>query len=304
MLTCLTILTGARIVGAEPSSYHLVGWANTLVPGAGRAILGDNQRALIEAAAELSTFSLGFSLSRLSPMTIDGVPPSIPRLRTRAKGGARVETVDFKKGIYAEGLQIFGIKAHMTNTFLAYRAAGAPGVDQTDTADLFLAPFKKKVLANPWVYWGITTSLLGVVLDYTATLQRGVPKHARVSAVSTALYDTTAIALVPFGSGAPEEMFYRGFLQNELLQAFSTPYAAIPVSTTAFALSHQAGIDQIVAALTGFYMGVMTYRHDGQLSPGIAYHFWSDILVGIESAVLLSLGQTTRPAKVNFSLSW
>ena len=299
----VSVLSGTSVSWAEPS-YHLIGWLNTFVPGSGRFLMGENGRGALEASVEITTFGIGYSLSPLSPMTIDGVPVSIPNRRKQTKGSAEATNAQFQKGLYAEWLQVFGLKAHMTNTFLAYRDSGAPGVDLTPTKDLFLAPFAKQELSNPWVYWGLLSSFATVALDCTVAIMRkqGVNKHARLTTPSLAMYDTTAIGLIPLGSGAPEEMFYRGFLQNEMLQAFSTPYAAIPVSTTAYALSHQSGVDQWVAAMTGFYLGLMTYQNEGRLSPGIAYHYWSDIFVGIESAILMWKGQPAKPIKLNLAL--
>lgn len=64
------------------------------------------------------------------------------------------------------------------------------------------------------------------------------------------------------------------------------------------------GVDQLVAAITVLYLGTMTYQNSGRLGPGIAYHFWSDVFVGIESAVLIARGQPAKPVTANFALSW
>src|SRR4051812_48391026 len=70
----------------EPShNYHLIGIANTFVPGSGQILLGNPVRGAFEASLEISTFALGYSLSRLSPFSLDGVPAELPRVRVRRR---------------------------------------------------------------------------------------------------------------------------------------------------------------------------------------------------------------------------
>ena len=274
---------------------HLVGWLNTFIPGSGQCLLGNCLLGAGQATLEISTFWIGFHLSRKTPLTLDGAPERIPRYRSN-----RVYTADVNidKGLEADLLQEFGIKLHMINTYNAYREAAdvGQGIDQTTTGELFLAPFKTENLSNPWVYVPLGVSVGAILVDYfSSTRSIGAATIPRLTTSSNILYGATYGALIPLGSGVPEEMFYRGFFQNEMYRLAPSPYVAIPLSTLAYTFSHEAGIDRISAAITGTYLGYLAYRNHGQLSQGITFHFWADIASGVESFILLNKAESRAP---------
>ncbi len=281
---------------AMASNYHLVGWLNAAVPGAGQSLLGNPGLGALQAGLEISTFYVGFQLSQRTPMTLDGVPAELPSFKKGQKGFR----VSINTAIYANFLQEFGIKYHMVNTFLAYRDAAqndpeaSSYIDQKSTLKMFLEPFQKENLFNPWVY--IPIAILGAytLSDYFAS-RATTPKVQGMTTYSNFLYALYYGGWQPHGSGVPEEMFYRGFLQNEFYHLIASPFFAIPMSTLLFALSHEPGDGRITAAVAGSYMGFLAHKYHGNLGPGTTIHFWGGVLLGIEAILLNHDGQRITP---------
>lgn len=277
-------------------NYHLVGWANAFLPGSGQMIMGNYTLGLAQSAFELGTFFWGYSLSKLSPLSLDGVPEELPTFSRKSRLGQ----ANINQAVYADMLQEIGIKTHFVNTFTAYREAAkndpemSKRIDQRSLWDMFTSPLSLSAFEDPWVY--VPTGLLAIettlvyFLDKN-TLGRGAP----LTPYSNFLYGLNYGAIQPFGSGAPEEMFYRGFLQNELLELVDSPYFAIPISSAAFAFSHQAGNGRLTAAVAGGYLGYLAYRYPGNLAPGITVHFWGAIMLGIQTILLNSDAQKSTP---------
>jgi hypothetical protein len=236
---------------------------------------------------------------------LDGVPELLPDYRRREPSGQD----DLTKPLVADVLQEFGIKYHMVNTFDAYREAaiaeaahGGPqlsqigqGIDSRPTLDLFLDPFQPENLADPWVW--IPLALVGgaVAVEYYTVQQGNTPNQQRLTPTSNFLYAFNYGIWQPIGSGAPEEMFYRGFLQNELHSLVPSPFFSIPLSTLAFSFSHAPGSGRITSAVVGAYLGYLAYRFQGHLGRGITLHFWGDFLLGLESILLNNDAQRTTP---------
>ena len=300
---------------AEPPSYHLVGWVNTAVPGGGQYLLGNPLKGAIQTTLEAGTFGWGYSLSRRSPLTLDGVPEDLPlpsahistrkttalvckiNPRTHKNECSNVistsstfvasSEVDISKSLYADWLQEFGLKYHMVNVFESYREAagtnsaiGDQKIDQTPTGDLFLAPFKWDNVSSLWVFPAVIVTAAALIYNYQNSSTDG--SFGQISPLnkgSQRLYDTTYLAVLPAGSGAPEEMFYRGFVQHELYGLVQSAVFSVGVSTALFAFSHSAD-DRPSAAVSGAYEGIVTHVHKGELSKAIAYHFWADVLAG------------------------
>ena len=290
------LLTFARF-DAIAGNYHLVGWFNTFVPGGGQLLLGDYRLAVSQAIVEAGTFGWGYALSRREPMTLDGVPEELP---TYVVSRRRAAQGDITKALYADLLQEVGIKTHMTDVFLAYRQAAASEteassrIDQSAPLELFLAPFQSENLTNPWVYLPLGMIAAEVAVDYF-TSRGNVDRNAPLTPTSNFLYTLNYAFWQPIGSGAPEEMFYRGFLQNELYNLVPSPFFSIPVAATAFALSHEPGPGRWSAALAGTYLGYLAHRYAGRLGPGITVHFWGVVLLGVETVFLSHDAQRTTP---------
>ena len=106
----------AQDATAQPN-YHLVGWINTVVPGAGELMLGNPELAGAKAGIETGTFLWVYSLSAHAPMTLDGVPEILPSLQNSDQ--------DLSRSLYADMLQEAGLKYHMVNVYNAYRNSAA-----------------------------------------------------------------------------------------------------------------------------------------------------------------------------------
>ncbi len=307
--------------GAE-LDFHEVGWFNTVVPGGGQFLLGKSLYGVQEFAFEVGAFGVGYALSARSPLTIDGVPENYPALSTSLTSATSVVDVckkkdirgrciqfgpqtltntnlstnasaaDQTKAVLAAFLQEVGLKAHMHDVFNSYRDAykkyggdSGQGIDMTSSRELYLAPFNAEVMRSPWVWAPLLIVTGATVLDYTSQINGGISPIQKLTAFSNSGVAVNQLALYPVGSGAPEEMFYRGFIQNEAYHWIPSPFFAIPFSTAAFALSH--GPDgHLGASISGSYLGFLAYKNHGALSEGIALHFWSVFVLGVESLVL------------------
>jgi hypothetical protein len=308
-------LSWSQACRADPPNYHIVGWTNAVVPGGGQYLLGHPLLGAVQTTLEAGTFLWGYSLSRRSPFTLDGVPEDLPlpsahvstrrtiarvctinprTHKTTCSNEASISstfipssTVDITKSLYADWLQEFGLKYHMVNIFNSYREAAGPDsaigdqkIDQTPTTDLFLAPFKWDNVSSLWVFPAVIVTAAALIFTYqTASNDGSFGQISPLDKGSQRLYDTTYLGILPVGSGAPEEMFYRGFVQHELYGLVQSAVFSVGVSTALFAFSHSTD-DRPSAAVSGAYEGIVTHVHHGELSKAIAYHFWADVLAG------------------------
>lgn len=287
-------------------NYHFIGWANALLPGSGQTLLGNPGEGALQATYEVSSFAIGYRLSNSEIFSLDGFTAPRPLGRLRSPGG-----ISFESEVSGDLLQEFGLKAHMVNTFNAYRQAAFRSgmamdhIDQTATLDLFKEPFQLPNLSNPWVYIPILTVFTTSVIDYLIQTSRTLPPSPRLNPNSNALYAFNYGLWQPFGSGAPEEMFYRGFLQNEFYEMVPSPFFAIPLSSLLFSLSHAPGEGRFSAAIAGGYLGYLSYRYQGRLGPGITVHFWSGVILGLETILLSQRGQrSTPPASFDLQINF
>ena len=284
---------------------HLVAWSNLFFPGAGELIRGNYGEGLTQTAYESATFMSGYLLSeKESFSSLDGISDSFKPFN-RLSRGERNSQVSLERKMFSNILLEFSIKAHMTNTFLAYRdaykAQGVTlGLDQHTEWEAFMSPFEKKYLLDSDVWIPLTIVAASVIADYATT------QPAAVSALnprSNFLYDFNYGIWQPIGSGYPEESFFRGFLQNEVKLATHSPVMAVLAQSIAFALSHEPGGGRYSAALVGMYLGYLAEKKHGDLGPGIAVHFWGDIFLGVETALLSHREQKTTP-QAGFTLQF
>jgi hypothetical protein len=277
-------------------NYHLVGWLNTVAPGSGEGLLGNEVEGLTQLSAEAGTFLWGYSISRRTPMTLDGVPEQVPEYnRVLSK-----QQQNINADIFADALQEFGIKYHFVNTFDAYREAAKRqgvtlGIDQTPTNDLFLAPFKSNILSDPWVWFPLMVVAGYAIEDYITTVNGTLNRQANLTATSNYMYAVNYLGVQSIGSGAPEEMFFRGFMQHEFEEAVPSPWFSIPATTALFAFAHAPGNGRYTAAAAGTYLGYLAHRENGQLSKGIAVHFWGVVILGIETVMLTQKAERALP---------
>ena len=283
-------------------SFHLVGWVNTIVPGGGALLLDEPCLAAVQATVEVGTFLGGYSLSNKGTMTLDGVGETIPARGSNGTGNRATDPQDITPALQGDFLQEIGLKYHMVNVYDSYRrsgASGGQGIDDTSIRDLFLSPFQTENLESPWVYIGLVGSLAAHAIMYST---QGTTSTTPLTARSNIQYDALYGAVYPVGSGAPEEMFYRGFLQNEFYEMTGTPYAAVPLSAAAFMFSHSSD-GYLGAGALGLYLGTLTYLEKGRLSKSIAIHFWNDVIMGAFAIAALNrnaYSSSVRPIYFSF----
>jgi len=325
------------------ADFHTVGWVNTFVPGGGRFMMGEYGKAAKEATLEVGTFAIGYSISPDGQITLDGTPvgyPAVttfsyistsirkvcikrnpiteiceqrePRLVSRSQKAIDYSPADATHPLTAAVLQEFGLKYHIMNVFFSYRdqfnieGAKDPGqgIDQRSASAMLKDPFQKETLTSPWVYIPILFASTFAYFDYKS--QNKLSASNPISPLNTRSKVFTAfdqMIMYPVGSAAPEETFYRGFLQNELYYAYRTPYFAIPMSSLLFALSHSQD-SWPSAFITGLYQGFLAYNNNGNLAFGNAVHFWGVVALGLESYILTLNSQAHAPAAVNFSFTF
>jgi membrane protease YdiL (CAAX protease family) len=315
-------------------NYHVVGWFNTFVPGGGEMLLGHPFYGAFQAGAEISTFMIGYNRSGRSPMTIDGVPESLPqpaaagtvvltstkykcivwnnvthkctswkKITTSTTSAVDDNTPqDLSTALYDDWLQEFGLKYHFVNVFNAYRAAAKGGgvidnqkIDQSSTAALFLAPFSPKNIFDPVFGIAIVASAAAMIYSYNDLIKTGgIAPVAPFTQKTKDLYNATYLGVYPVGSAAPEEMFYRGFLQHEFYAMTRTPFLSVPLSTAAYAFSHSPD-ERASAAVSGLFLGILTHADRGSLSRAITYHFWANVLAGLYQISVVRKGQGGVP---------
>ena len=201
----------------------------------------------------------------------------------------------------------------MVNVFEAYREAakrtgessvGDQKIDPTSTGSLFGAPFKKDHLFNPWVGIPLLIVTGATVYDYCNQLKSGnLTPLQPLTPWSNALIGFNFVVWEPLGSGAPEEMFYRGFLQHEFYSWVNSPFFSIPMSAALFSLSHGPS-GRVGAGIAGSYLGFLAHHHDGDLSPGVTLHFWSVVVLGLETIALTFRSQgIIPPVGASFGIS-
>ena len=303
----LILLIVIQLIYTESAyaNFHAVGWGNTVLPGAGRLMMGEYLNAAKEASLEVGTFELGYSLSHQGAFSLDGTAIEYPSPTPDNS------EKDASKPITSAFLQEFGIKYHLINTFFSYRdqfniEGGDPGqgMDQRSASEMFKDPFRMEILVSPWTYIPIALTSVFVFFDYHSTTNQNQKKIAPLNRGSKAYLFLGEVGMYPFGSAAPEETFYRGFVQNEFYYLVRSPYFSIPMSSMLFALSH-AQADWPSSFVSGMYQGMLAYKDHGNLSFGNAVHFWGVVVLGIEAYIMTLNRQTNaRPASLNFSFTY
>ena len=326
------------------ADFHGVGWFNTFIPGGGRLMMGEYGQAAKEASLEIGTFGIGYAISPDGEFTLDGTPvgyPSVstynyistitrnacikrdsktnaclqraPRLVSRSQKAIDYNPTDSSGPLTAAVLQEFGLKYHIMNVFFSYRDQfnieggkdPGQGIDQRSASQMLKDPFQKEVIISPWVYIPIVLTSAFVYFDYQSQVKLQPPNL--ISPLNTRSKIYTAfdqMVMYPVGSAAPEETFYRGFVQNEFYYLYRSPYFAIPMSSLIFALSHSQD-SWSSAFVTGLYQGFLAYRNHGDLSFGNAVHFWGVVALGLETYLLTLHSQAKAPpATVNFSFTY
>lgn len=291
-------------------NYHLVGLTGMLIPGAGQMLLGNYSLGLWELSAETGSFVWGYLKSPRVPMTLDGATSELPSCTDSPElCEENKPPVDIRPKLWADWAQEFGIKYHFTNVFVTYRAAAkasgvTKGIDQSPVPLLFLAPFNPKTLLSFYflVPLGVETGLL--YYNYLEVMRKNKPQIPLLTTTSTKLYRVSQFGMYPVGSAAPEEMFFRGFLQHEFYSLIPSPWFSIPVTSALFALCHDPD-ERYGAFAGGLLFGLQVYLRQNNLDLAIATHYWFVTLLGLENYFLLkSAHAANKQAKVQFSLAF
>ncbi len=305
---------------------HTVGWFGAFVPGGSEFALGNYDLGVRNALVVTSTFGIGYALSSRSELTLDGVPLDFPGVTSRvvshcsSVNGHQVcsqssqlslKATDATRANLAALLQEFGLKYHMSNAFDGYRRAQilyggdvGQGIDERPMSELFQDPIRGSTLSSPWVWGPLLLVAGGLVYDYSSQLSAGLPQTQKLNTISNSFMAFNQAVMYPIGSGAPEEMFYRGFVQNEAYSLVPSPYFSIAMSSILFGFSHGPE-ERLAASLFGSYLGMLTYKDHGELAEPIAVHFWTVFLLGVESIFLTLHSQVTaRPIalQLNFGI--
>ena len=289
------------------ADFRTTGWFNTFLPGGGKLINRDYSGAAQEASLETSTFALGYSLDHQGRFSLDGT-----NIVYQKSNGSNFETVNSNKELTAALFQEFGLKYHMMNVFLNYRdqfnKEGASdlgqGIDQRSSYEMFKDPFRPEVLTSAWVYLPVALTSAYVYFDFQSQKKVAVQPIRPLKTQSKIYNLFNQTILYPSGSAVPEEMFYRGFLQNEMYYTFRSPYFAVPMSSLFFALSHSQEYWPS-AFVSGLYQGMLAYQNHGDLTYGNAVHFWGVFFLGLESYFLtLHSEAKAPPVALNFNFSY
>jgi membrane protease YdiL (CAAX protease family) len=290
---------------ADPSkvSPAAIGWGNLFVPGLGATLSGEPGRGLGEAAAEIGTYYGGTFGTREGQFSIDG------NVEFPTSGG------NLYQPLTGQILQEFGLKLHFYDTFYHYQQAVIAQEDSDREknspqpiyrgtwTDVLSAPFKWKNVSNKWVFPVIIGSFVFEYLSYKNTTVTPISLRARPT--EEALYGTTQIAVIPLGSAFGEEVLFRGFIQREVNIYTDSLPLAILAETSLFALLHPA-TQKSYALMGGVYYGLLARGSNGDLEPGIASHFWTDVSNGIATYWVFRLAQGKgapfTPVGINISL--
>ena len=244
---------------------------------------------------------------KLNPLTRKCSVAPVPEQSVTSSTAYSPDPQDLRRPVSAAFLQEVGLKYHMVNVFDSYRIAAkqqgkldeGQGIDDREPLDFFKDPFRAENVFDPWVYVPLIGAAVLVGLDYGSSLRssNGIQK---LTPLTDEFVGFNQIVLYPFGSGAPEEMFYRGFIQNEARGLVDSGWFSIAASSLAFAFSHSPD-GRLGAGLTGAYLGYLAHANHGRLGKGISLHFWSVFLLGIESFLLTMNTQRAPPATIGLS---
>jgi len=164
------------------------------------------------------------------------------------------------------------------SVYSGYRDAG--GIDEASKEENFLdlavAPFRPKYLLDPYVF----TPLL-VLAAIGGSSQSVGPYTLVTPGMKSSGYLGFLYTAVSFNAGVGEEAFFRGFLNHMFVQG-SGPMEAGLITGTLFGIAHYEGgsiLSVWPQTLFGFYTAYLHYKYNYDIKPGIALHFWWDVIV-------------------------
>ena len=163
--------------------------------------------------------------------------------------------------------------------YSAYRDAGGISDSRKDETFLNLAaaPFRPKYLMDPHVFIP-----LAILLGAFATTPASGPYTLVSPGMKSSGYLGFYVTTISFNAGVGEEAFFRGYLNHSISSNYS-PMTGGLISGTLFGLAHLGNGkslgDVIPQTLFGYYFAYMHYKNNYDIGPGIALHFWWDLII-------------------------
>jgi len=167
--------------------------------------------------------------------------------------------------------------------YSAYRdGKGARAANPNETFfDLMSAPFRPKYFLDPFVLSPLLLLAGAAAASPHSNWGRILTSPGMKQSGHLAFY-TFATSL---NAGVGEEAFFRGFMNDSLAHSFRDsvipgPVLAALVSGTLFGAAHLGSYDNVLPqTLMGYYLAFLQHRNGYDIRPGIALHFWWDMII-------------------------
>jgi len=133
------------------------------------------------------------------------------------------------------------------------------------------------------------TLALGQVLD-SLTMLAGLGQRGSMAVIRRALEGAggpdlfAAVLVIGIMAGGAEEVFFRGYMQTRLREAWS-PAAAVVTVALAFGLLHLEWLHALLALMLGLWFGFVTERM-GSALPSLAAHVINNSMFTVLTATL------------------
>jgi len=133
------------------------------------------------------------------------------------------------------------------------------------------------------------TLALGQALD-SLTMLAGLGQRGSMAVIRRALEGAggpdlfAAVLVIGIMAGAAEEVFFRGYMQTRLREAWS-PTAAVITAALAFGLLHLEWLHAVLALILGLWFGFVTERM-GSALPSLAAHVINNSMFTVLTATL------------------
>jgi membrane protease YdiL (CAAX protease family) len=189
-----------------------------------------------------------------------------------------------RSSVYADTLGNPVLSTIFYSIYSSYRDAGGLGEDKKNEtlADISFSPFNPTILKNPLVFSPIL--VIALLAGYSNATYDGsnpilVPKSVKQdgSLVGSAFVSGISPAI-------GEEAFFRGYLNYTYIQRFG-PAAGLLSSGTMFMLAHEGNSDaasgRASRLFAGLYLGTIHYLSNYDIRPGVAVHFWYNLIIGL-----------------------
>src|SRR5712691_6944870 len=138
----------------------------------------------------------------------------------------------------------------------------------------------------------VGTLALGQALD-SLTMVAGLGQRGSMAVIREALQGVggpdlfAAVLVIGIMAGAAEEVFFRGYMQTRLREAWP-PAPAIATTALAFALLHLEWLHAVLALMLGLWLGFVTERM-GSALPAVTAHVINNTVFTVLTATLGSV---------------